>query len=144
MFTLIAAYGRSYTNQKQVKEDWLKDKDFLMFNGMGASTYINRQDYINQAMTESFVVRYGKNNEKVMMLDPYKVKPKAKPKAKKTTKDNSKFKQSFDLWMQQVDNRLNLELGVTSDEMPDINYHQLWQKETSVKKAVDKAIANFY
>jgi nicotinamide riboside kinase len=41
--TLTPAHGRDYKSQKAVKDDWLKNKDFVVAT-LGHPTYINKQD----------------------------------------------------------------------------------------------------
>lgn len=41
--TLVPAYGRDYTSQKAVREDWEAGKDFRVVGG----PYINKQDAVD-------------------------------------------------------------------------------------------------
>lgn len=60
MLEVKAAYGRVYSNQKEIKADWNDNKDFQIFGG----PYINKADA--EKYNEIVVVRYGKNFEKVV------------------------------------------------------------------------------
>jgi hypothetical protein len=52
------AYGRDYTNQKQVLTDWLADKDF---RETSTGSYVNRSQA--KQMGLSVIIRYDKNRK---------------------------------------------------------------------------------
>jgi hypothetical protein len=61
------AYGRQYTNQKQIKEDWAKNLDFRMVTFGGNGPYVNKADAERNNL--KVIVRYGKNLEKVFAVN---------------------------------------------------------------------------
>lgn len=60
---VVPAYGRDYTNQKSVLEDWKADKDFQISEagfGTGAryGQYVTRTEAVNAGL--NVIVRYAK------------------------------------------------------------------------------------
>lgn len=54
----VPAYGRDYTNQKDVKSDWDAGKDFIAMSFVGPQGYINKQDAETQGL--KVIIRYAK------------------------------------------------------------------------------------
>lgn len=63
-FTLTPAYGRIYTNKREVLRDYDSGKDFI---SQPEGSYINRAD-IAQALALHVKIRYGKHLEKVLVV----------------------------------------------------------------------------
>jgi len=54
------AYGRDYSNQKAVREDWAADKDFIVTEGGPYGVAVNRADVKRDEPETKVIVRYGK------------------------------------------------------------------------------------
>ena len=133
MLTLISAYNRVYTNQKQIKEDWALGKDFMVSS---SRQYINRQDALNSGM-DAVIIRYGKQNEKVMTLKCNYAGSSVK------TKKASKGKVSFEAWMQKVDAAIASKLmGMTSGDLADMCYYDYWKSGKSPAAMAKLAVSN--
>lgn len=52
---VMPAYGRDYTNQKSVREDWEAGKDF---QETSTRRYVNKQDADNMGL--KVIIRYSK------------------------------------------------------------------------------------
>ena len=64
MLVLSPAYGRDYTSQKEVKEAWDSDKDFIIESvGPHMGRYVNKP----QMNGEQVQIRYNRK-QKVMIL----------------------------------------------------------------------------
>lgn len=135
MLELTGAYGRVYTNQKQIKADWAANKDFQ--DGFTGS-YINKEDAI-RFNYDSVMVRYGKNLTKVMCL-----KCSHGGNAKKATSMAKKTKKTtFQAWMNKVDSVIAASYcGLTTSDMADMDYYSQWEAGTSVRKMAKLVIAN--
>ena len=64
--TLTPAYGRVYTSKAAVIADWKGNKDF---RHEITGQYLNCSDAAYYLPGDSFEIRYGKNLEKVVILD---------------------------------------------------------------------------
>lgn len=134
MLELIAAYGRIYTNQKQIKADWAANKDFL--DGMTRS-YINREDAM-RFNYDAVMVRYGKNLTKVMTLKcSYGGERKKTPSVAKKGK-----KLTFQRWMDKVDGVVAASCGFTTSDLADMDFYSEWEAGTSPKMMATLVIAN--
>ena len=68
VITAVPAYGRVYTNQKEVMAAWNSNRDF---RGTGHDQYyLNKQDIEGSigARVKGVTIRYGKDLEKVMFI----------------------------------------------------------------------------
>ena len=63
---LTPAYGAIYTTKRQVVDAWVGNKDFRIAT---TGQYLNRTDAANHLPGDFFQIRYGKNLEKVVILD---------------------------------------------------------------------------
>lgn len=64
--TLTPAYGAIYTTKREVVDAWVGNKDFRLAT---TGQYLNRTDANKHLPGDSFEIRYGKNLEKVVILD---------------------------------------------------------------------------
>lgn len=62
---LLPAYGAVYTTKREVIAAWKENKDFRNFE---TGRYMNRTDALKYLPGDSFQIRYGKNDEKVIIL----------------------------------------------------------------------------
>lgn len=66
---LVPAYGRSYTSQRKIREDWLADKDFIIndFSDPYDHKPANRTSFIQAGVPlgTTIIIRYGKQLEKI-------------------------------------------------------------------------------
>ena len=53
-------------------------------------------------------------------------------------------KRSFEEWKNEVDRVLEEKTGMTSSDLPDINYYGLWEEGVSPKSAALKAKKNAF
>ena len=63
---LTPAYGAIYTTKAQVTQAWIGNKDFRLAT---TGQYLNRTDAGKYLPGDKFQIRYGKNLEKVIILD---------------------------------------------------------------------------
>ena len=63
---LTPAYGAVYTTKRQVVDAWAGNKDF---QDAKTGRYLNRTDATHYLPGDFFQIRYGKNQEKVVILD---------------------------------------------------------------------------
>lgn len=61
--TVVGAYGRTYNTKEAVLGDWAAGKDFKI---AGGGPYMSVRDAERDDL--SVVVRYGKNNTKVLVV----------------------------------------------------------------------------
>ena len=63
---LTPAYGAVYTTKRQVVDAWVGNKDFqVAITGQ----YLTREEAAHYLPGDFFQIRYGKNLEKVVILD---------------------------------------------------------------------------
>ena len=60
------AYGRVLNTQKEVRQHYNNNLDFLILDMLGGGSYINKSDA--QKSGVKLEVRYGKRGEKVIIL----------------------------------------------------------------------------
>ena len=63
---LTPAYGAVYTTKRQVVDAWVGNKDFRVAT---TGQCLNRTDAAHYLPGDFFQIRYGKNLEKVVILD---------------------------------------------------------------------------
>lgn len=63
---LTPAYGVIYTTKREVVDAWVGNKDF---RDAETRRYLNRADANKYLPGDSFEIRYGKHQEKVVILD---------------------------------------------------------------------------
>ena len=64
--TLTPAYGKVYTTKREVVDAWVGNKDF---RHVVTGQYLNRSGANHYLPGDSFEIRYGKNLEKVVILN---------------------------------------------------------------------------
>ena len=64
--TLTPAYGKVYTTKREVVDAWVGNTDFRLAT---TGQYLTRSEAKKYLPGDSFEIRYGKNLEKVVILD---------------------------------------------------------------------------
>ena len=68
--TVKAAYGKELLSEKEVLQHYLDGKDFMVLSlHHGAGSYLNCMDCERAKKPISLEVRYGKNSQKVTLLN---------------------------------------------------------------------------
>lgn len=131
MTTALPAYGRTYANALAAQTDWHKGKDFLESSSRRA---FNRSDFPGDV-----VIRYGNNLEKVTAYDA-KIGRKIEKAIEAEKAARPAQADTFEGWMAQVDAIVISTSGLSYQDLPDIDYRELYEGAASPKLAATEVL----